>query len=304
LSARDGTPTPWRSLAVAAALILLALAAVIWPAENARRAQGRLLVLMPHHDVRREEALQRLAAALARSTRLDVTLEVALDLDGFHDRLDRAVLVLAPDAVTLSLPPESWQPMVTGRRRTPWNLRPTSVLVSRIDGPSAAEPWLSAPTRTVFGDSLSLVCRAAWCRREANATPAGVAWGDDPYDHRPVLEALRHGAFDHAVVRQWDLEAAIDEGWLTRSEWRITELGAPVPDVVVLASRRLPAGVRMEVQRALTVIGRELDGPSATQRELVLGLGLLRLDGFNLLIGPDFERFRRQYDTCWPRTGP
>jgi hypothetical protein len=186
----------------------------------------------------------------------------------------------------------------------PWNLRPASTLISRVSAPAADRPWLSVPSRTVFGDSLSLVCRAAWCEGDDADGPDGVGWGTDPYDHRPVLVALRHGAYDHAVVRQWDAEAAVAEGCLPPDRWRLRTLSDPVPDVVVLASRRLSTGVRLELQQALAVVGRQLDRRHAGDPALVTGLGLLGLDGFNLLLARDFDRIRRRYEPCWPDNAP
>ncbi|MBD3222707.1 hypothetical protein GF314_15850 [bacterium] len=295
---------PRLPMLVALALILLAAAALFWPTASARRDQGNLLVLLPRADARRVEALDRLTRTLVEAATVDLALAVVTTPTAFDEHLDRALVAVVPDGLALGLDPESWQPLAAGRRRVPWNLRPAATLVSRASVPAADRPWLSTPGRTVFGDSLSLVCRAAWCDGDGAARPDGVGWGSDPYDHRPVLVALRHGAYDHAVVRQWDAEAAVAEGCLPPDRWRLTTLSDPVPDVVVLASRRLPTGVRLELQQALTVVGRQLDRRRDGDPALVAGLGLLGLDGFNLLLTPEFDRLRRQYEPCWPDTAP
>lgn len=292
---------PLFPLAVASLLVGLALAAALWPEPARERADGTLLVLLPGGDPRRAEVLEDLAATLGASAALDLHLQAVPTAHAFHAAADRALVAIVPDGLALSLPADRWQALATGRRRVPWNLRPAAVLVSRTSVPPTATPWRSAPSRTVFGDSLSLVCLAPLCEAgDAPALPAGVAWGDDPYDHRGVLLAARHGAFDHAIVRQWDAEKVRTAGWLPASHWRITRISDPVPDIVALGARRLPTASRMDLQRALSVIGRQLDARDERDHGLEAGLGLLGLDGFNLLLGPDFEQMRRHYRACWP----
>ena len=294
-------PLPLFPLAVATLLVGLAVAAAFWPDPARERADGTLLVLLPDGDPRREDVLEDLAAALGAAAALDLHVHPVRTAEAFHAAADHALVAIVPDGLALSLPSDRWQALATGRRRVPWNLRPSAVLVSRTSAAATATPWRSAPTRTVFGDSLSLVCLAPLC--EAGDGPdrrAGVVWGDDPYDHRGVLLAARYGAFDHAIVRQWDAETARTAGWLPASRWRITRISDPVPDIVALAARRLPTASRMELQRALSVIGRQLDARDERDHGLETGLGLLGLDGFNLLLGPDFEQVRRRYRACWP----
>lgn len=292
---------------VALALLLLTAAAVFWPDQPDRRGDGTLLVIMPRSSPARLDALAELATYLGTQARLDLRLEVVGDRAAFEAGLTEAIVVLGPDAVGLALPAAVWQPLVVGRRRVPWNLRPTSVLVSRIDQSAGAEPWSTAPSRTVFGDSLSLVCLAPLAGGASAAPvalPSGVAWGDDPYDHAGVLAAAHHGAFDHAVVRQWDADAALTSGRLDPESWRVRRLGDPVPDVMVLASRRLSRGVRLDLQEALSVLGRRAAGVSLPQARLEAHLGALGFEGFNLLLGPDIEGLRRRYGNCWPHPGP
>ena len=296
-------PVPRRSLVswlAPLAVLVLATAALLWPPHADRRGDGSLLVLLPEPDPRREEALAGLTKFLANQARLDLRLELARDLGAFQQRLAGALVVLCPDAVAMALPAAAWQPLAAGRRRMPWNLRPTAVLVSRRGHEGVEEPWRTAPSRSGVGDSLSLVCLAPLCDEDGQRIhSAGLSWGSDPYDHRAVLAAAEHGRYDHAIVRQWDAEAALAAGRLDPAHWQLRRLSPPVPDVTLLGARRLSAAVRLDLQESLSVLGREDDASSA----LVAGLGLLGLDGFNLVLGPDFERLRRRFGHCWPHPG-
>ncbi|MEZ4387636.1 MAG: hypothetical protein R3D98_08675 [Candidatus Krumholzibacteriia bacterium] len=289
---------------IALLLAILAAAAGWWPDAPRSRDGGTLLVLLPEADLRREAALEALTRHLAHAGRLDLRLAVVRDTRALRDGLSEALLVLGPDGPLLSLDPADWHPLVSGRRRAPWNLRPTSVLVSRRTRQAGLQPWRTAPARTVFGDSLSLVCLAPLCRETGSAVrPARVAWGSDPYDHRGVLPALERGAYDHAVVRQWDAAALVAAGRLPADRWLVQRLGDPMPDILVLAARRLPAATRLDLQQALTMLGRPADLPAAVDADVATGLGLLGLDGFNLLRVTDIERVRRRDGGCWPLTG-
>jgi hypothetical protein len=290
---------------VGALLLVLAGAARWWPDEPFARPGGTLLVLLPEPDLRREEALHGLAGHLGTAAGVDLHLAIARDLAGLREQAADALLVMGPDAAVLSLDPAAWYPLVSGRRRAPWNLRPVPVVVSRRSAAEAAQPWRTAPRRTVVGDSLSLVCRALLGPDGlAAAREAGVSWGRDPYDHRPVLWALEMGAFDHAVVRQWDAEAMVAAGHLDPEHWRVRAASDPVPDVLVVASRRLPTARRVPLQQALSLLGRSHDVADPDSRAVTAGLGLLGLDGFNLLATPDLDQVRRRHAGCWPAAGP
>lgn len=287
----------------AVALLLLAAAAVLWPHPAAVRGDGTLLVLLPEADARRTAALAALATYLGVHGRLDLQACAVADREAFAAELTGALVILCPDGVAVPLPSAAWQPLAVGRRRVPWNLRPTSVLVTRRPDGAGQTPWLDDAPRTVFGDSLSLVCLAPLCAEGGPVRfPVGVSFGTDPYDHRGVLEAARHGAYDHAVVRQWDAECAFAAGRLDPRVWHQRRLSEPLPDVVLLASRRLSQGVRLDLQEALTVLGRRNEERADDERRLEAQLGLLGLEGFNLLLGPDFDRVRHRYGACWPPT--
>lgn len=297
----DRRQRPGRPLLIALAVVLLTAAASWWPESDGGDVDGSLLVLLPVSDARRQEALTGLANHLGRVGNLGLRLEVTADRREFRAALAGALVVLCPDGEALALPSESWQPLALGRRRVPWNLRPASVLLSRREAGASLTPWRSAPGRTAIGDSLSLVCRAPLCADGyAGRLPAGVAWGADPYDHGEVLAAARHGRFDHVVARQWDVEAALADGRLDPRRWRVQSLSDPVPDVVILAARRLPLATRLDLQQALVVLGRQPRRDDQRAGRLLAQLGQFGLDGFNLLPGPDFDRLRQRLGPCWP----
>jgi hypothetical protein len=168
------------------------------------------------------------------------------------------------------------------------------VLLRRRSAPPAAAPWRSHPGRTVLGDTVSLAVVGAWSMEAGGPRPApGVAAGPDPWDHAPVLHALRLGAFDYALVRQWDADRFFAQGLLTTAEWAVTETTPPVPDAVLMAPRRLAPGRRLAIGETLTRVGREDGGADTALTALARGLEELHLAGFNLLVEPDFERVRR-----------
>ncbi len=286
-------------------VLLLTAAALWWPRAGAGDSDGALLVLSPTAEPRRQETFVALARYLGAAAGQRLRVEVARDRTAFAAGLPAALFVLAPDAVAVSLPSATWQPVAAGRRRVPWNLRPSAVLISRRGAAGGERPWRTVPGRTAVGDSLSLVCLAPLCADGfAGRLPAGVTWGDDPYDHRALLLAARHGAFDHVLARQWDVEAVLDAGRLDGSRWRVRALSDPVPDVVVMANRSLPMPSRLAVQQALSVLGRQEHPMYEDADGLALQLGRMGLDGFNALLGPDFERLRRRFGPCWPRLAP
>ncbi len=240
---------------------------------------------------------------LEQQANVELRLAVAPDRETFSASLPGALVALCPDGVAIGLQSTSWQALATGRRRVPWNLRPVAVLVSRLGTPGGETPWSTAPGRTAFGDSLSLVCLAPLCEGDAAASrPAGVTWGRDPYDHRALVAAAAYGAFDHVVARQWDVAAVQATGVLDPNQWRVRRLSDPMPDVVVLGSRRLTSTARLDLQQALAVLGRESGEQTPQQASVRAHLGQLGLDGFNLLLTPDFDRIRRRFCACWPGT--
>ncbi len=292
-------------LLVLALLLLLTAAALWWPRAGSGDSDGTLLVLSPAADPRREEALAALARYVGDAAGQRLRLEVARDRAAFAAGLSSAAFVLTPDAVAVTLPAAAWQPLAAGRRRVPWNLRPSAVLISRVDAAGGDRPWQTAPDRTAVGDSLSLVCLAPLCADGRDGgLPAGVTWGDDPYDHRALFLAARHGAFDHVLGRQWDLEALLAAGRLDGDRWRVRTVSDPVPDLVIMVNRRVPMPSRLAVQQALSVLGRQEQPAFAGAAILAVQLGRLGLDGFNALLGPDFDRLRRRFGPCWPRLAP
>ncbi len=296
-------PRATSALLAAAAVLLLAILALVWPPQGARDG-GTLLVLDGTAGPRLRQVYQPLAQYCGELLGEDLDVDVVTTRDAFVTAAPRAVVLLCPDAVAFAVSAAQFEPLAVGRRRAPQNLRPCSVLVSRRAAGLVKQPWLAAPRRTVFGDSLSLVCLVPLCVDGGRARlPAGVVCGDDPYDHRAVLQALVLGAFDYAVVRQWTAETYQEAGRLPVSEWEVRRLSEPLPDIVLLANREVPAGRRLALREGLVTLGRRPGETTVAAQVARAALVGMDLDGFNLLMEPDFEANRRRFGSCWPRTG-
>ena len=173
-------------------------------------------------------------------------------------------------------------------------------------GAQYPDPWIRHPQRTVFGDSLSLSATGVLRSGQISATagiPRGCACGPDPYDHSPVLHALRLGGFDYAVVRQWDAERFFAERLLPGDGWSMEILTGPVPDLTLFASREIPAARLLAVSGELSQLGRTGAEEDSATRRLVRSLAELHLSGFNVLIEPDFDLVRGGYPADWPPAG-
>ena len=296
--------------AVLAALVVAALAVAAWlvPPEGRRDGAAELLIFDPLGGARSEAAFGPLGIFLARSLERPLQIVVADNLSAFRHRAASADIVLCSDWVGLSLAGDAFAPLAAGRRHAPQNLRPRSVLVYRKEAGLLAQPWFDAPERTILGDSLSLAAMGALGRNtEAAATDQSwlaalrnCACGPDPFDHGPALHAARLGCFDYAVVRQWTAERFLTCGLLSPLDWEVAELTGPVPDVVVLASRRLSAGKRTRLRDALVGLGRSQDQPSVQAEAVRTGLATIGLAGFNMLLEADFDQLRRRFVRRWP----
>lgn len=311
-AARHGEPprllgSRW-TVAAAVAVAALALAALLAP--NGERAGGEVLVVVdPLAATRSEPLAPALAKWLSRALGRDLRHVVVPSPAAVPARLWADVgIVCGPDRAALALPEEDFVPVAVGRRRAPYNLRPRSVLVHRAGEPAPAEPWRADPARTILGDTLSLAGCGPACReglapwRAAAGAPGAPACGPDPYDHRPVLIALRAGCFRYAVVREWAAERAFASGLLERREWTATPLSVPLPDVAVMAARRWPAADRVRLGEALLMLSRHPESDVSPEEVAVRqGLAALDLAGFNPLLEPDFEQVRRQFAACRPR---
>lgn len=298
-----------RAVAWAAALFvaLLAGAAAWWPHPAARGSGPVVVVLDPVSDERRVSAVwPALGRVLADGTGLPASVVVTRSLAEFRGLVAaRPDYIVCPDGVALGLDAGRWLPLVAGRRPAPRNLRPRGVLVSRVDKSGEVEPWLTAPGSVIFGDSLSLCATGVLRAVTGGGAPMpAVAWGPDPYDHAPALHALRLGAYDHAVVRQWDAERFLAQGLLDSASWSVQDVTVPVPDLVILVARDLPAAERLARGDRLAGIGRELADRTPAERELAGALPDVGLAGFNLLVEPDFELVRRNFGADWPRSRP
>lgn len=286
--------------AAAAAVLLLALGAVLWPRGGGGADAVPLLVCDPSGRQDRVAAVyEPLARVLAEAAGRPVVLQV---LPRAGDLRAAAAagpcFVLAPDGLALDLGRDGFAPLAAGRGPVPRNLRPRGVLVWRRAAGHADEPWRTRPQRTVLGDTLSLCAGGVFALGDGAAAPA-LAAGPDPFDHGPVLHAARLGAFDYALVRQWDADRFLAAGLLDEAAWGVRELTPPVPDIMLMAARALPRGQRLAAGDALAAVGRDDDGGEASAR-LAAGLERLQLAGFNLLLDPDLDLVRGQLRGHWP----
>jgi len=287
--------------AAAAAVLVLALGAVLWPRAAGRDGTVPLLVFdASGRSDRQVRVYEPLAATLAAA--IDHPVEVTMLTragDLAAAAAARPAFVLAPDGLALGLDRAHYLPLAVGRGEVPRNLRPRGVLVWRRAAGEAEAPWRDRPARTVLGDSLSLTAMGVYAFAGAGDPAARPRCGPDPYDHAPVLHAARLGGFDYAVVRQWDADRFFASGLLDEAAWGVRPVTPPVPDVVIMASRDLPRRQRMAAGDALAALGRSAEAPSGPAAELLAGLDRLQLAGFNLLLEPDLDLVRGQLAPGW-----
>jgi hypothetical protein len=288
----------------------LAVAAVLAPPPGSHRPGGVLIVVDPLANLREGELGPPLADWLGLALQRSLIAKVVPSLDALPAGMWPDVgIVICPDRLALGLPDSAFVTLAAGRRHAPLNLRPRSVLVYHRSAGYTAAPWRTVPLRTILGDSLTLVGCGPACQDGGPPwrAPAGrrPALGTDPYDHMGVLQALRLGCYDYAVVREWDAERAIAGGLLDGEAWGIEPLSAPVPDTVVLVSRRWPGAARVRAGEVLLGLGRhqEAGGP-AGEAGALRALAEIDLAGFNLLLDPDFELVRHEFSACWPGGAP
>lgn len=294
------------TLGASVLVLLLALGAVITPRGDHPAPGVSLLVFDPMGSgIRKDLVFVPLSRVLSETGQQPLRLDIAANPAEFKDGLARgAAYVLCPDGLAKRWAGDAYTPLAVVRRPAPRNLRPRGVLVYRTGAPPVSEPWLNRPSATVVGDSFSLAATGAW-RKPGAAMPlekddSALAFGPDPYDHSPVLHALRLGCYDYALVRQWDAERFFQAGLLSPLEWGMEVLTPPVPDIVLLAARDLPAGVRLKAGERLAGLGRGDGAGEAGLSDARSGLGFLGLAGFNLLIEPDWDLVRRNFPQDWP----
>jgi len=292
------------------ALVGLALSALLWPSPGGQPPEGLMLVVDPLARVRAEAPYRPVAAWLGAGLGRPLRALVVPDLRTVPGRAWRDVgLVVCPDRVALGLPAETFVAVAAARRQAPENLRPRAVVVYRRAAGRAEAPWRTSPARTILGDTLSLAGCGPACRDGLFVWRAGrgaaPAAGADPYDHRPALEALRTGCFDYAVVREWTARRYFEAGLLDPAEWAEAPISPPLPDVVVFVSRDWPARDRVRASELLLGLGRRREGDvGGPELETLRALARIDVDGFNLLLEPDFELVRRQFGPCWPLAAP
>jgi hypothetical protein len=306
----DAARNGGRVVAAVAALfvVVLAACALWWPRPVHRTTGPVVLVLDPAGDERRAASVwPALGQVLGASRPTPPQVVIVRTLGEFRARVaGRPDFLVCPDGVALGLESGGWVPLAAGRRPAPRNLRPHGVIVSRRGAEAGERPWLAHPESVVFGDSLSLSATGVWRRPGAEpvAGPLGCGWGPDPYDHAPALHALRLGGYAHAVVRQWDADRFRAQGLLSADGWTFREVTAPVPDLVLMADRRLPTAERLALGERLAGIGRALADLTPAERDLSAALPVLGLAGFNLLLEPDLERLRANFVADWPQLRP
>ena len=244
--AEPGAGGSRRIAAVAAgAVLVLALGGLVWPRSRPPADAIPLLVFDPSGRAdRTEQVYGPLAGVLGRATGRTVAPRVLRHSEQLAAAAAAApCFVLAPDGLALALDRDRFAPVVVGRGEVPRNLRPRGVLVWRRAAGDLPAPWRTRPQRTVLGDTLSLAAGGVFAfNAEPAARPPRLASGPDPYDHGPVLHAARMGAFDYALVRQWDADRFFADGLLDAADWGVRTLTPPVPDIVLMASRDLPRG--------------------------------------------------------------
>ncbi len=270
------------------------------PEQGRNHQQGRLLVFAGWGQENTRQALagdlaQFLAEQSGRPFETVVVRERGLFLKEARQGAD---FVLCPDGLALQLDEQKYDPLVAGRRKMPANLRPRGVVVYRLEAGLRRQPWRERPARTVLGDSLSLVATGGvdW---SGGGLPC--ACGPDPYDHGPVLHALRLGAFDYALVRQWDAEAFFADGLLDPQVFGLEMRTDPVPDIVLLADREASMVDRVRWAEDLTLVGVEEQPTTEAGHRLAVSLPALGLSGFSLLLDTDLDRMRKLYGGDWPR---
>ena len=298
-SNEESKPLPKITLGAAVLVLLLALGAVFFPRVNQYEMQGVFLVLdAPGGRENREGLFGTMAEVLAELSGHAMTLVIVDNrLDFLRGLSEGADFVLCPDGVAIDLPVDDFGSLVAGRRKLPSNLRPRGVMVYRRSGEMDSKPWVNHPDRTVFGDSLSLVAVGGI---GVVSSLRSCTFGPDPFDHSPVLHALRLGAFDYALVRQWDANNFFARGLLDSAVWGVEERTVPVPDIVIFASRQIPVVERLKWAQSLALIGRSDEKSPDHSGRMVQQLGDLGLVGFNLLLEPDFEMVRRNFQGNWP----
>lgn len=294
-----GQSLPGITLAAAALVLLLTVGAAFLP--NSRGYEMREIFLVydaPAVGADRVDFFQSLTSVLSEISDHPMELVIATSRSEFMRVAQSGVdFILCPDGLALDLEAGKYYQMVAGRRKLPSNLRPRGVVVFRKAAGFAERPWQSHPGRTVFGDSLSLVSIGGV------GPVSGLqecAFGPDPYDHGPVLHALRLGAFDYALVRQWDADDFFSTGLLDSEVWEMKNRTIPVPDIVVMASSEIPLVDRLKWADDLAMAGRSGQSSSESIDLMVRRVGNMGLVGFNILLEPDFELVRRNFARHWP----
>jgi len=294
-----GRSLPKVTLVAAVFVLILALGATFFPHSPGYEMREIFLVYNAQGlDLGRDDLFESMAGVLGEISGHSMELIVA-DNPGQFRRLaeDGADFILCPDKLALELSPAEYSQMAAGRRKLPHNLRPRGVVVFRKSSGFVERPWELHPRRTVFGDSLSLTSVGGVGSFSALRE---CSFGPDPYDHGPVLHALRLGAFDFALVRQWDAADFFSSGLLDSEIWAMKSRTIPVPDIVVMVSSEIPLVDRLKWADILALAGRSEGTSSESTQLMIAQLDRLGLVGFNILLEPEFDLLRRNFARHWP----
>ncbi len=282
-------------------VIFLALGAMFWPQNESAPHGAVFLVLDPSAGSQRIQQLYKpLLSLLAKADGQALRLEMAATAADFQAKAEQgASYLLCSDGVALGLSSEQYIPLVAGRRAAPQNLRPQGCVVFRKGTGFGFSNWRADFSKVIVGDSLSLL---------VNENLKGYpvfhgAVGPDPYDHAPVLHALRLADFDYALVRHWDALRFFESRLLSKDQWGMELLGAPWPDLVLFADRGLSASQRVKSAEVLAAVGRRTGKENDGVALVLNGLKGVNLAGFNLLLEPDFELVRKRAKENWPAKG-
>jgi len=178
----EGRRLGWMTIVAAAMIIVLAMGSLLWPRLRDMGQSHVLLVFDSSGDESRVKgAFGHLGSYLSTISGQDLEVVVATTTADFMVRAERQPdFVFAPDGLAMRLSLTEFVPLMVGRRRAPYNLRPRSVLVYRRSEGGGDQPWQSAPQATVFGDSVSLTALASLEHGLGDPWPANLAVGPDP----------------------------------------------------------------------------------------------------------------------------
>lgn len=224
---------PRSTIALVLSVLGLAVAASLPWQGPALPGRLRVAVVPPPAVASLQPALDAVSDYLGTELRRSVVL-VPLDEAGFAAARDDFELALLPASLAsgwVGSEALGWaKPLgVSGYQSRPWAVW------------SRERPWqqLEAPV-VRLGDPWSWRggkdLRPWFASEGLDPEAAALVHGDSPWDHGPVLELLREGACDLAIVREGDLRRAFATGRLDRGAWATAAAGPPQPGILLVAA--------------------------------------------------------------------